>query len=276
MSPVDYHNHTWLCHHARGGIEQYLPRAAALGLQELGFAEHSHWMVQVDPRRRSAPTRQEMDIYLGWMQEWRAKPLDQTMGVQLRFGLEADWLPKELRTARAFIADHPFDHVLGSVHHLRDPHSSHWRLVWDVTKSDDAREWWTMYFDAVRDLALSGLCDVIAHIDVPARARVPLPAGHLQMFEAILPDIVDSGVAIEINTSGRDHKHGVFFPSKPILRLCVEAGVPVTLGSDGHAPWHLGRYRGLAMKWLRECGAGEVAAFEMRRRRMIPLPPEAP
>lgn len=269
MRLVDYHNHTWLCHHARGGIADYLPRAAFFDLEELGFAEHSHWMPQTEPGRRVAPTRAEMEQYLREMQDWIARPAGDRHGVVLRMGLEADWIPEALDEARAFIADHPFDFVFGSVHHLRL--NGDWRIVWGLRKGDPIEEFIEGYFDAVRDLAQSGLCDVLSHLDVPARCDLLPPDLCLRHAERILPYIVDAGVAIELNTSGRDHKHGRFFPEPRIVELYASAGVPFTLGSDGHAPWNLCRHRGEALALLRRCGVREVLAFEKRRRRAIPL-----
>ena len=38
---VDLHNHTTLCNHATGTVEEYVQRAIELGIDEYGFACHA-------------------------------------------------------------------------------------------------------------------------------------------------------------------------------------------------------------------------------------------
>ncbi len=39
--PADYHMHTPLCRHAAGEPAEYAKQAAAIGLTEIGFSDHS-------------------------------------------------------------------------------------------------------------------------------------------------------------------------------------------------------------------------------------------
>jgi histidinol-phosphatase (PHP family) len=53
--------------------------------------------------------------------------------------------------------------------------------------------------------------------------------------------------------------------------MCLEAGRPVTLSSDAHAPDQLAHRYEEAVEMVMEAGVEEVAVFEGRRRRMEPL-----
>lgn len=260
---VDYHNHTTLCHHAHGTVDQYLVRATELGIAEYGFAEHSWWMIRPDTRNL-CPSREETALYLRWMDEAR-ELYDGTRGRPLlRVGLEADWVPDMLAPAREFVASYPFDYIIGSVHHIQDPSSGRWVGAWwfDSRELDAVYE---AYFDQVAQLARSGLCDILGHLDVIRRSgRVP-QRGVLPFVERILPALVESGVAVEINASGRDHLNCDFFPAHDVLRLLVEAGVPITFGSDAHAVAHVGRYKEDVVRYLYDCGGREFVRFEKRR-----------
>ncbi|MEQ8820455.1 MAG: histidinol-phosphatase [Sumerlaeia bacterium] len=266
---VDYHAHTVLCSHAHGTVDDYLERAQALGLSEFGFSEHSHWMVKTGSRKL-APTPEEMQTYLQWMDERRAFWNGEDGRPKLRVGLEADWVPERLEEALAFIASYPFDYVIGSVHHVRHPrYPDQWVIGWGY-EAEDARAICETYFEEMAKLAESGLCDILAHLDVIRRGAKLPPEGVLPYLEPIVPRIAASGVAVEINTSGRDHmlllgEPNTFFPSREALGMLVDAGVPITFGSDSHAPGHVGRYLEIAMDWLRDAGAKSFARFEGRK-----------
>ncbi|MDK2970440.1 MAG: histidinol-phosphatase family [Candidatus Sumerlaeota bacterium] len=265
---VDYHNHTVLCHHATGTVEEYLERARDLGIAEYGFAEHSYWMVRPDARNL-CPSLEEMQTYFQWMDRAREQWDGSGGGPLLRVGLEADWVPDRIGEAKRFVQSYPFDYILGSVHHLQDPATGKWVSSWWFDECD-LDTIYTTYFEEVAQLARSGLCDILAHLDVIRRStRVP-EKGVLPYVEAILPAIVESGVAVEINASGRDHLNGDFFPQEDVLRLLIEAGVPITFGSDAHAPTHVGRYASDVVELFTACGGREFMRFENRR--MIPTP----
>lgn len=266
---VDYHNHTTLCHHATGTVDEYLARATQLGIREFGFSEHSHWMIRPDARNL-CPSREEMALYLQWMEQRREKFDGKGGRPRLRVGLEADWVPERLDEAREFIASHDFDYVYGSVHHIREPETGEYVSTWWF-RSDDIDAVYRTYFAEMEKLALSGLCDILAHIDVIRRSRKVPPGGTAPYIEQILPSILRAGVAVEINSSGRDHANGDFFPEPRVLAMLVAAGVPITFGSDSHAASHVGRYREEVVEYFRACGGREVALFEKRRRTMMPL-----
>mgnify|MGYP006282187689 CR=1 FL=1 len=261
---VDYHNHTVLCHHATGTVDEYLERAAEMEIDEFGFAEHSYWMIRPDGRNL-CPSRSEMDTYLEWMEDKRLIYDGKHGNPMLRVGLEADWVPDRVGEAMRFIDSYPFDYVLGSVHHLVDPSTDRYVCTWWFD-SDDVDEVYRRYFEAVGELAKSGMCDILAHLDVIRRCgRLP-KRGLLPYFEEILPAIVESGVAVEINASGLDHTGRDFFPRHDILKLLVESGVPITFGSDGHAVEHVGRYMMDVKKYLADAGGTEFVRFERRKK----------
>ncbi|MGF1572195.1 MAG: histidinol-phosphatase [Sumerlaeia bacterium] len=268
MNYVDYHNHTVICRHATGSIDEYLERATQLGIREFGFAEHSPWMIQVD-ERKLCPSEQEFDEYIQILLNRQqiyngknGKPL-------IKIGIEADWVPERLAEARAFIAKYPFDYVYGSVHHLPDPTTEEMVTVWHFT-SNDWDSMYTRYFTAVGELVQSGMCDILAHLDVIRRSCKVPEKGVLPYLEPIIPLIKESGVAVEINASGRDHKNKDFFPCPEVLKRLIAEEVPITFGSDGHMPNHVGRYAADVVEYFVACGGKEYVRFEKREK--IPTP----
>jgi histidinol-phosphatase (PHP family) len=82
--------------------------------------------------------------------------------------------------------------------------------------------------------------------------------------------IAAAGVAVEVNTSGL-RKCGEPFPSDGFLRRLVEAGVPITYGSDAHDPDEVQYGWGDVADRLRALGVTRLATFRARERGFVPL-----
>ena len=80
-----------------------------------------------------------------------------------------------------------------------------------------------------------------------------------------------AGVAVEINTSGRDAPAGESMPGRDIVACLAAAGVPLTLGSDAHAPHSVGRHFAETVAELRDLGVRELVRFEARQKIAVPL-----
>jgi histidinol-phosphatase (PHP family) len=96
------------------------------------------------------------------------------------------------------------------------------------------------YFDEVVDAARSGLFDTIGHIDFikryvhPHRTAADF-AGAPELYEPILNALIETGTALEINTSGFRQSPAEPYPPAPIVRRFRElGGRHVTAGSDAH------------------------------------------
>jgi len=121
-------------------------------------------------------------------------------------------------------------------------------------------------------LAASGLFDILAHPDLIKKFEFQ-PAGDLRRFyDPALEAIAGSGAAIEINTAGWHKPCAEQYPAVQFLSLAREAGIPLVLSSDAHAPAELGRDFGRAVALAREAGYEETALFAQRQRGSEPLP----
>lgn len=268
---VDYHNHTVLCRHAVGSVDEYLERATEIGLEEFGFAEHSFWMAAQTRDVRLCPLLEEMPTYFEWMDSRRRLYNGSNGKPVLRVGMEADWIPEKAGEAAEYLATYPFDYVIGSVHHVRHPRTGDWILSWSFGEMD-REEQIRLYFEAMRQMVRARFCNIIGHIDVIRRGTKITDEELLAHVETILPDIVESGVTVEINTSGTDHGVGSSFPGKLLLKRLVDAGVPITFGSDSHSPQTVGRYFEEAVAELKECGATTYRRFERGKSSDYALP----
>ena len=263
---ADCHLHTPRCKHAKGPLEAYVERACQLGLRQVGFADHNPL-----PNKLGADVRMgesELDDYVADVLRLRDRFRGQ---IEVLLGIEMDYIEGLEAYCEKMIARYPWDYILGSIHYL-DPEC---RISsWPRRFTGDATALYRRYFELVRKLVSSGLCDVVAHFDVVKRSGRSLPAPLDGDLRRTLAEIARADLCLEINTSG--HRHPELaqpepYPSLPIIEQAVLLKIPLTVNSDAHEPAQVGfKFAEMAEK-LRQRGCGSVATFRQRRRVMVEL-----
>ena len=109
MQKIDYHLHTYLCKHAVGSVEEYIAHALAIGLDEIGFADHNPLPGGFDSRHRM--DEQQVETYFTLIREARQKYPQ----IQIKIGFEVDYLPGGEEYLQKQLESYPFDYVYGSV-----------------------------------------------------------------------------------------------------------------------------------------------------------------
>jgi histidinol-phosphatase (PHP family) len=257
--PADYHMHTPLCHHATGEPVDYARRAAELGLTEIGFSDHS-------PMRQDNFDNWRMNF--SQLDEYVAKVrLAQKTFPQLiiRLALEVDYLPGHEAWIRELAARHPWDYFIGSVHYVSDS--------WDIDNPAKLSEWkkrdpfevWSAYFDRLTLAAESKLFDIIAHVDLPKKFGIRPAQDCTPLYEKFLAAAKKSGGAIELNTAGLRKDCKEIYPGRWLLELAFQKSVPITFGSDAHAPEEVGMNFAEAIQLARSVGYRECCRFEQRQ-----------
>jgi histidinol-phosphatase (PHP family) len=255
----------------QANAERYLEVASERGIEELGVAEHIHRFVQ------------SLDIWSHpWYRYWAHDDVDEYVdflrSVQLKVGIEADFLPGREDRVANFLDGRDWDYVVGSVHFLRDDaidvHGEPDWEPWDVWRGADPEKVWARYFETLGEAARSGMFDILAHLDLVKvfAGRVPLPDGDLRRFyDRAMDGIADSDVAVEVSTAGLRKPVAEIYPAPALLEMCLDAGRPVALSSDAHEPDQLGYEYERAVELLRGIGVTEIAVFDGRERRMAEL-----
>lgn len=267
---VDYHNHTTLCGHATGAMIEYVERAIGRGLGEFGFSEHSHWMMS-SPGEWLCMSEHDLPGYVESVRDLQRRfNREGADPFHIRLGLEMDFVPTRLETARRVSEAYDWDYRLGSVHHLGLWNFQHaWpneRDPWNLHAVEDIYE---VYFGFARRMIEERFCDIISHFDVVKKMGRRPEGGSLPYVEPLIPLIAKAGMAVEINTACKDRALGEFCPSWDIVERLIEARVPITLGSDSHSPDHVARHFDEAVAGLKARGCDQIVRFE--KRRMIPV-----
>lgn len=265
---VDLHSHTTLCNHATGTLEEYVERAIALAIGEFGFSEHSPWMYQ--NAEKLAPDFDEMPEYFHRVESVQRHFMGGTTPtrrsrIAIRLGIEMDYLPDKVELAREYAQRYEFDFVIGSVHHIGtwgfDQESQ--RALYEQR---DIREIYEEYFGLTIEMISTGLFDIVGHIDLVKKFGHRPKDGYLDLQESVVRALRDSDMAVELNTSGMDRPARDFYPDQTFLALLYKNKIPVTLGSDAHAPSEVGRHFRDAVAALKAVGYREVLSYEKRRR----------
>ncbi len=260
----DYHLHSYLCKHGEGRIRDYVEAALAKGLREIGFAEHMPVPGLYDPDGRM--TIEEFPVYLHDVAEAQRSYPD----IKIRLGIEAEYMPSRLDFIRDFLAQHPFDFVIGSVHFLDD---------WDFTNPAHAHrfpdygvdETFRAYYRLLAKAAASGLYDVIGHFDIPKKFG-HVPAQDLsEEIERALQIIKKENLALDVNTSGLRKPVREIHPSPAILRRAFALGIPIVIGSDAHHPKEVAHHFAETCTVIREIGYQQACTFAQRKRLLVAL-----
>jgi histidinol-phosphatase (PHP family) len=270
---IDLHTHHDRCGHAEGGLGAMTSWALAHGIHLLGVSDHAPRFAESadHPRPHVQMARSHWDGYLAEAVALRSELAGR---LDLRVGVEADFLPGTEVAYRAALDRPELDYVVGSVHEVAvvgATNGSMWNLfAADSYAGADIDDVHRAYWRSVAAAAGSGLFDVLGHLDLirmlpPARADLVAEVG------ATLDAVADTGVAVEINGSGL-RRDGRPYPDAPLLAGLVRRGVPITFGSDAHAPKQLGMGWAEALALLRPLGVTHLATFRGRALAPVALP----
>jgi histidinol-phosphatase (PHP family) len=265
MQPADYHMHTPLCQHAAGEPVEYAARAVELGLGEIGFSDHSpmdrddfdNWRMRFS----------QLDDYVGKVRLAQAK----FPNLKIKLALEVDYLPGCEPWIRQLAARHPWDYFIGSVHYVSES--------WDLDNPQKLSEWrkrdpyevWTAYFERLTLAAESQLFDIIGHADLCKKFCFVPTQDCSDLYEKFLRAAAANDVAIEINTSGLRKDCKEMYPSPRIAQLAFDLNVPLTFGSDAHAPEEVGMNFKEAIELARKSGYQKWRRFNHRKSEEVNL-----
>jgi histidinol-phosphatase (PHP family) len=258
--------HTALCGHAEGTAEEYAARAVKIGLEEIGFSDHAPFVVKDLPGITMKIN--ELPIYQRMIEDVRCRYKDK---LSIRIGIEADFIPGYEDKTRVILAAYPYDYAIGSVHFIKD---------WGFDNPEEREKWdqkdidtvYRDYHELLRACAKSGLYDIIAHPDLVKKFGHRPASDFKDVIRKTARVFKETGVTVEINTSGLRKPVGEIFPSLNDLAVYCQAGAPLTFGSDAHKPEEVGCDFDKAAELARKAGYKEYVMFRKRKiYRTVPL-----
>jgi len=255
--------HTPLCRHAVGEPEEYARRAVEIGLAEIGFSDHSP--MRQDNFDNWRMNFSQLDEYVAKVRAAQKKFPQLT----IRLALEVDYIPGHEDWIRELAGIHPWDYFIGSVHYVSDSWAIDDPQKLSEWKHRDSLEVWRIYFERLTLAAESKLFEIIGHADLPKKFGHRPQGNYAPFYEKFLDAAKKSGCAIELNTAGLRKDCKEIYPSRQILEAAFRKGVPITFGSDAHAPQEVGMNFAEAVELARHVGYTEACQFSNRRRSMV-------
>lgn len=252
-------------------IEKCAKAAIEKGLNEICFTDHLIiGYPRTIPAYSNSMDHKRLPEYFGEI----ARVAKKYPKIRIRAGIEVDWLPEKAEEIKAALEKYPFDCVIGSVHlvnGIKIKAEDEAEKVWGTLSEEEIYERHAAYYRAVQEMAKSGICDIVAHLDfvktdnfVPKRSTLPL-------IEDTIKAISKNDLCIEVNTIGLRCAAKQIYPTLEILKLCKKAGIPVTIGTDAHKAERLDLDLDEGMKMIKDAGYTELAVFEKRMRSFVKI-----
>jgi histidinol-phosphatase (PHP family) len=259
--PVDYHLHTSLCGHAFGKIDDYLEQAVRKEIKEVGFSDH--FPLYFLPPGKTIPdyamSADQLPRYVELVQRCAGGfPLN------VRLGIEVDYVPGFENKLAPSLAAYPFDYITGSVHFIDG---------WGFDNPAEIEEYskrelqivYEQYFNLVQQAALTGLFDIMAHPDLVKKFGFRPEVELTYLYEQTARIFKEAGVCVEVNSAGLRYPAREIYPAPAMLSIFQHYGIPVTLGSDAHAPGQVGAGLDEALQLVKAAGYRKITLFNCRR-----------
>ncbi len=266
-----------------GHIEAYVEAAAARGVHELGFTEHLYRCTDAAEvlgefwnREPSAWLAEHTEQFLAEDRTLNLERYVETVvaakdrGLPVLLGLEVDFFPETIDAVTEFLAPYPWDFLIGSVH---------WIIGWSVDHEGATAAFeqrgveraYEEYFAIEAQLAASGAVDALAHVDVVKKHGHRPHRRPTHLYAEVVAAAADSGTAVEVSSAGLRAPVAEIYPAPPFLEMFNQAGVPITLASDGHSPHQAGWGRDEVVAAARAAGYSHRLQYRNRTATQVPL-----
>ena len=255
---VDLHNHTPLCNHAQGSIDEYVQKALTSNTRFFGFADHAP--MDFDPEYR-------MDFcdMQHYEQDVRMAKERYDDRITILLGYEVDYLEGHI-DKRVIEAD--VDYLIGSVHFIEKWGFDNPEFIGRYDEMD-IDEIWEKYFDAVTKMAQSGYFDIVGHLDLIKVFKFMPTRNIVDIAKKALEAIKQADMTLELNVAGYRKPIGEPYPSRELLEEAHALAIPVTFSSDAHTPEQVGLFSDEITQLAHDAGYRECAYFEKRVRKFI-------
>lgn len=255
---VDLHNHTIRCNHAEGSQEEYVEAAIKAGTLVYGFSDHA----PMDFDKKYRMDFKQMSEYEHSVKELKKHYAHK---IEILLGYEVDFLPGHMDKR---VLEANVDYLIGSVHFLDKWGFDNPEFIKEY-ESQNIDDIWEKYFQSVAEMAETKLFDIVGHIDLIKVFKYMPTKDVMEFVTPALEAIKKADMSIEINTAGYRKPCAEPYPSREILQKAFELEIPITFGSDAHAPNQVAFCSNEVETLAKEIGYTECAVYRNREREML-------
>ena len=244
MICADIHNHT-LASHGLATVGEMFAAAQARKLAWSGFSEHSPLPPGYSCPLYKGDLAVTFPAYAAEVMALREQTAGHAGGGQsgaprVLLGMELDWLPVNMPWMRDAVSRYPFDYIIGGLHFVGDVPVGSPRSWGPEVERPQRFARYDAYYEAMRELAASGMVDVVAHPDFikvccyeDFQAWLALP-GSTDRVAAALEAMRATDTAMEVSSAGLRKPFHEPYPGPAIMRLAADLGLTISFGSDAH------------------------------------------
>ena len=263
----DCHNHSRCSFDGSDSVLEMRRRAQELGLWAHTLTDHCEC--------QNFPDRYRPRVEMAFAE----MSLQVPQGGRTRFykGIELGQPNQDPDSAALALEGRDYDFVIGSIHNIRG-YEDFFYLDYSQVEPGFIDALLTTYWEEEREVIAWGQFDALGHLTYPLRYiegdhGIPVDLSkHQEAIDGIFRALIDSGKALEVNTSGLRQKIGRALPDLPLVRRYRELGGElVTLGSDAHCAEDLGKGIEAGMDLLWEAGFRYFAVYEQHKPILLPL-----
>lgn len=266
----NYHTHSHYCD-GKGQLRDYVEYALAHGFTHLGFSGHA----PVPFENNFAISDQDYPQYCN---EVRALKEEYRGRIDIRLGLEIDYIPGILEDFTPLIRQGGLEYVIGSVHLVVNPDNPHPEPPDPSLNTNHPNPPYLWFIDGSKQGTYDDGLNRIFHGDIRKGVRTffhqtnemierthPTIVGHfdkivmhnrdryftydepwfMDLVQETIQLIREVGCIAEINTRGLYKKrHSDYYPARNTIRLMNEKNIPVMVTTDAHEPENLNMFEG--------------------------------
>lgn len=257
---TSYHIHSTFSD-GRDTVADIVQAANDVGLDEVGISDH----LVVLPKGQTVSWSMAVDDLGRYFDAIERAAATAPKGLIVRRGLEVDFLPETIEQVSDLLSRCPLDYVIGSVHFFDgfpiDECKQRWDRISESERDDIIRGYW----GRISEMARTRLFDIAGHLDLYKKF------GHLPTVDisdeilTAIDAIAESGMSIELNTSGWHKPIGEAYPSAVMLKGCLARGIPVIVTSDAHTALDLAADYDRAIRLLRNLGWNNTVIYSNRQ-----------
>ena len=255
---IDIHNHTPLCNHATGSIEEFTKNAIEKKIDIFGFSDHAPMKFDDKYRMNFEQMNQYEAQVLHVKEKYKSK-------IEILLGYEVDYIKGYIdeRITKASV-----DYLIGSVHFLNGWGFDNPEFIGEY-KNQDIDKIWEDYFEAIKEMAKSNLFDIVGHIDLIKLFKY-LPKKEIKIIaKNAIKAIKKANMVVEINGAGLRKPINEIYPSSDIMELLVDFDIPITFSSDAHKVEDISYKKDEILRYAKSFGYKKCAIFRKKEKIMV-------
>ena len=220
---ANYHTHTHRCHHGYGCEWEYIERAIAGGLKELGFSDHNPWQGDdIWPR-----VRMKWDGLSDYIETIETMQRIYGDRIRLRIGLEVEYLPDRFPALLEELKkDGRVEYlILGQHFHVEEKYPASGKPFKEKAR---LKAWVDNLIEGMQ----TGVFLYVAHPDVVNFKGSPW--FYKRQMQRLCRAANECKLPLEIN--GQGLRAGSHYPQERFWKIAGKEGCKAVIGMDAHKP----------------------------------------